>query len=193
MGFLELLLVAVGLSMDAFAVAVCEGLGMKKLNFRRSAAIAFFFGLFQGCMPLIGWRLGKQFERYITNVDHWIAFLLLSLIGGNMLLDALKNDNAEELSACGDALDLKELIILATATSIDALAIGVTFAFLPSSFPILSSVLIIGVITFVLSFAGTILGNIFGARYKNHAQSFGGLILIALGIKILLEHVNLML
>ena len=162
MGFLELLLVAVGLSMDAFTVSLCKGLNMRKLNLRHAGMIALFFGGFQAVMPLIGWFLGKQFAQYITNFDHWIAFALLAIVGGKMLAEGIKNKSEEDCS-CEEKLDLKELFMLAIATSIDALAVGISFAFLQVS--ILPSVALIGVITFILSFAGVNLGNRFGAKF----------------------------
>ena len=148
MGFVELLLLAIGLSMDAFAVSVCKGLCMKRLNLRQATVVALFFGGFQALMPLVGWALGTQFEQFITPVDHWIAFVLLALIGGKMLWDAFHEDD-EELSCPADGkLDLRELVMLAVATSIDALAVGITFAFLRVD--ILTSVGLIGVTTFAL-------------------------------------------
>lgn len=188
MGFAELLLIAVGLSMDAFAVSICKGLNMRKINYRHGVIIAFFFGLFQAIMPLIGWVLGKQFERYITSVDHWIAFVLLAFIGGKMLWEALRGKEQEN-SGCTSILDLKELLVLAVATSIDALAIGITFAFLKVS--ILPAVLLIGITTFFIAFLGVIIGNRFGNRFGNKAEIAGGIILILIGFKILLEHLNI--
>lgn len=189
MGFLELLLVAVGLSMDAFAVSLCKGLNMRKLNLRHAGMIALFFGGFQAAMPLIGWFLGKQFAQYITNFDHWIAFALLAIVGGKMLAEGIKN-KSEEDCGCEEKLDLKELFMLAIATSIDALAVGISFAFLQVS--ILPSVALIGVITFVLSFAGVSLGNRFGARFQNKAQIAGGVVLILIGLNILLRHLGIL-
>ena len=191
MGFAELFLIAVGLSMDAFAVSVCKGLCMKRLDMRQALVIALFFGGFQGLMPLLGWALGTQFERYITPVDHWIAFGLLALIGGKMLWDAFHEDD-EELSCPADGkLDLRELVMLAIATSIDALAVGITFAFLPGT-RIVPAVALIGSITFVFSAAGIRLGNVFGLRYKRKAEFAGGVVLILLGTKILLEHLGVL-
>ena len=163
MGFVELLLLAIGLSMDAFAVSVCKGLCMKRLNLRQATVVALFFGGFQALMPLVGWALGTQFEQFITPVDHWIAFVLLALIGGKMLWDAFHEDD-EELSCPADGkLDLRELVMLAVATSIDALAVGITFAFLRVD--ILTSVGLIGVTTFALSIVGVAVGHRFGARH----------------------------
>ena len=183
MGFVELLLLAIGLSMDAFAVSVCKGLCMKRLNLRQATVVALFFGGFQALMPL-----GTQFEQFITPVDHWIAFVLLALIGGKMLWDAFHEDD-EELSCPADGkLDLRELVMLAVATSIDALAVGITFAFLRVD--ILTSVGLIGVTTFALSIVGVAVGHRFGARYEKPATVAGGIVLILIGLKILLEHLG---
>lgn len=188
MGLLELILIAVGLSMDAFAVALCKGLNMRKLTLRNSAIIALFFGGFQGAMPLLGWALGKQFESYITSIDHWIAFALLVLIGGNMIREVFKKDD-DEMEA-EDNLNLKELLLLAIATSIDALAVGITFAFLQVS--ILPAISLIGAITFVLSLVGVVIGHKFGAKFKSKAEFAGGFVLILIGTKIILEHLGLL-
>lgn len=181
MGIVKLLFIAVSLAMDAFAVSVCKGLNMKKINYAHAAIIGGFFGVFQAVMPLIGWAVGKQFANLVTSVSHWIAFGLLLFIGGKMLIEAIKG--GEEYVP--DGLDYKELFILAVATSIDALAIGVVFAF--ENVKIVPSVLIIGAVTFVISFIGVAIGNRFGARYNKGAQIAGGVILILLGTKILLE------
>lgn len=185
MGLLELVLVAVGLSMDAFAVAICKGLGMRRTNWKHATIIAAFFGGFQALMPLIGWALGRQFERYITAVDHWIAFVLLAFIGGKMIWEALRG---EEEASCGDTLDMKELLGLAVATSIDALAVGVTFAFLQVQ--IVPSVALIGVMTFALSLVGVAIGRRFGGWLMQRAQIAGGVVLVLIGLKILLEHLG---
>lgn len=187
MGLLELFLIAVGLSMDAFAVAVCKGLCMRKMRYGQAAVIALFFGGFQGLMPFIGWILGKQFEAYITSIDHWIAFVLLGIIGANMIREALGKEEENDC-AVDDRLDLKELLLMAIATSIDALAVGITFAFLQVS--IGPAVSFIGVTTFVLAFAGVCIGKVFGAKYKSKAELLGGIILILIGLKILLEHLG---
>lgn len=187
MGILELLLVGIGLSMDAFAVSVCKGLNMKKVNKTHCLVIALFFGGFQAFMPLAGWALGKQFESYITAIDHWIAFGLLVLLGGKMIMEALKTEE-EEINKKESRLEVKELFILAIATSIDALAVGITFAFLQVR--ILPAITIIGCTTFLLSAAGVYIGNIFGSRYKSKAELAGGIILILIGVKILLEHLE---
>ena len=188
--FIELLLMGVGLAMDAFAVSVCKGLAMKKVNKKQAVVIGVFFGGFQTLMPLIGWILGKQFERYITSVDHWIAFILLGFIGGKMIVESLKKEEEEEIEKSDKPLDLKEMFILAIATSIDALAIGITFAFLGT--PIIEAIAIIGIVTFLISIGGVYVGNFFGSKYKNKAEFAGGLILVLLGIKILLEHLGIL-
>ena len=184
MGLIELFLIAVGLSMDAFAVSVCKGLAMPKCTFKKAAIVGLWFGGFQALMPAIGYILGAQFQEAIASIDHWIAFVLLALIGGNMIHEALDNDE-EEADA---SLDVKTMFLLAVATSIDALAIGITFAFLKVS--IIPAVCFIGIVTFIISFAGVKIGNVFGARYKNKAEIVGGVILILLGLKILLEHLG---
>ena len=184
MGLIELFLIAVGLSMDAFAVSVCKGLAMPKCTFKKAAIVGLWFGGFQALMPAIGYFLGAQFQETIASIDHWIAFVLLALIGGNMIHEALDNDE-EEADA---SLDVKTMFILAVATSIDALAIGITFAFLKVN--IIPAVCFIGIVTFIISFAGVKIGNVFGARYKNKAEIVGGVILILLGLKILLEHLG---
>ena len=190
MGILELLLIGIGLSMDAFAVAICQGLCMKKLNWRHAAVIALFFGGFQALMPLIGWVLGSQFAGYIQNIDHWVAFVLLVLIGGNMVREALSPEEEEVACAVESKLDYKQLFLMAVATSIDALAVGVTFAFLEVS--IVPAISIIGCTTFCLSLVGVVMGNFFGTRYKKRAELSGGIILILLGAKILLEHLGIL-
>ena len=184
MGLIELFLIAVGLSMDAFAVSVCKGLAMPKCTFKKAAIVGLWFGGFQALMPAIGYILGAQFQEAIASIDHWIAFVLLALIGGNMIHEALDNDE-EEADA---SLDVKTMFLLAVATSIDALAIGITFAFLKVS--IIPAVCFIGIVYFIISFAGVKIGNVFGARYKNKAEIVGGVILILLGLKILLEHLG---
>lgn len=185
MSIWEVFLVAVGLSMDAFAVAVCKGLKMPKINKKQTALIALFFGGFQALMPLIGYFLGKQFEEYIVSVDHWITFVLLGFIGGKMIYESFKKDEEEE----DKPFNIKELFVLAIATSIDALAVGITFAFLQVN--IAMSVSMIGVITFILSAIGVLIGHKFGEKYKSKAEFAGGLILILIGLKILLEHLEI--
>ena len=189
MGFVELFLIGVGLSMDAFAVAVCKGLAMRRIRWDHTAVIALAFGGFQALMPFLGWLLGSQFAGYIQNIDHWVAFVLLALIGGNMVREALSPDEEEKACAVDQKLDYKQLLLMAIATSIDALAVGVTFAFLEVS--ILPAISIIGCTTFVLSIVGVAVGNFFGARYKKRAELSGGIILILLGAKILLEHLGI--
>lgn len=188
MGIIELILIAAGLSMDAFAVSICKGLNMTKINYRHSLVIALFFGAFQALMPLLGWLLGTQLADYISAIDHWVAFFLLLFIGGKMLLDALKG--GDEDADCADVLNLRELFILAIATSIDALAVGITFALLPDT-NIALSVALIGVITFALSFLGVVIGNKFGSKYEKKAELAGGIILVLIGVKILLEHLGI--
>lgn len=190
MSYCEILVIGVGLSMDAFAVAVCKGLNMRKLNLKQGTVIALFFGVFQAGMPLLGWLLGKQFQQYITKVDHWIVFILLTLIGGNMIREAIKGEEECEDIGADEALDIKELTILAIATSIDALAIGITFAFLQVN--IVPAVTLIGVITFVIALTGVVIGNYFGVKYKEKAEFAGGIILVLMGIKILLEHLGIL-
>lgn len=187
MGFFELFLIAVGLSMDAFAVSICKGLKMQRFNVRHAGVIALAFGGFQALMPVIGWFLGKQFESYITGIDHWIAFVLLAVIGGKMAVESFKKEE-EDSSKENEKLDVKELLVLAVATSIDALAVGITFAFLQVS--IVPAVSLIGVITFVLSALGVFIGHKFGAKFKSKAELAGGIILILIGLKILLEHLG---
>lgn len=190
MGIIELLLLAVSLSMDAFAVSVCQGLSMKAINKKKTLMIGLYFGGFQALMPLIGWALGTQFEKYITSIDHWIAFILLSIIGANMIIEAFKKDDDEVNTTNGDIINHKELLMLAIATSIDALTIGIMFAFLKVN--IVQSISIIGVCTFILSMIGVCIGNKFGAKYKNKAEFVGGLILILIGLKVLLEHLEIL-
>lgn len=186
--FIEVFLIGVGLSMDAFAVAICKGLGMTKVNRRQCLVIALFFGGFQMLMPFIGWLVGSAFADMVAALDHWIAFILLGYIGGKMVWEALHGDDEDAPEKASDPpLDLKELFLLAVATSIDALAVGVTFAF--SETPILPAICIIGVTTFVISIGGVFVGNHFGTRYEKKAAIAGGVILILIGIKILIEGV----
>ena len=196
MGFLELFLLAVGLSMDAFAVSVCKGLAMQKATFRNAAICGVWFGGFQALMPFIGYLLGAGFETYINAVAPWIAFVLLALIGGNMIREALSKDEEEDTSA---ALDVKTMFLMAVATSIDALAVGITFACVPVEIIAASqlvntlvAVCLIGVTTFVISCAGVKAGSVFGSRYKSKAEFTGGAILILIGVKILLEHLGVL-
>ena len=186
MRLLELILIALGLSMDAFAVSLGKGICMNKLNLRNAVIIALFFGGFQAVMPFLGWLLGKQFESYITAVDHWVAFSLLAFIGGKMIFEVFKKERCPE--KCGNTLDLKELLLLSVATSIDALAVGITFSFLHVA--ILPAVSLIGIITLLLSFAGVCVGCKFGIKLKSKAEFAGGAVLILIGTKILLEHLG---
>lgn len=186
MNLISLFIIAVGLSMDAFAVSICKGLAMQKITLKKALIVGLWFGGFQALMPAIGYLLGSQFETYITSIDHWIAFVLLSIIGGNMIKEALSKDD----ESANASLAFKEMLVLALATSIDALAVGVTFAFLKVQ--IIPAVLFIGIITFILSAIGVKVGSIFGSRYKSKAELFGGIILIVMGIKILLEHLGIL-
>ena len=190
MGFFEIFMIGVGLSMDAFAVAICKGLNMHRLDQAQTLVIALFFGGFQALMPFLGWLLGRQFEAYITSFDHWIAFALLTFIGGRMIWEVVrKKEDAPNSASCGQKLDIKELLILAIATSIDALAVGISFAFLQVR--IVAAITLIGCTTFVLSAAGVCVGPKFGAKYEDKATLAGGIILILIGVKILLEHLGL--
>ena len=189
--FFTLLLMGAGLSMDAFAVSICKGLSMRKVNKKQCLVIGLFFGGFQALMPFIGWVLGSQFEQYITSIDHWIAFILLGFIGGKMVVEAIREkDEAVEVGEMDPPLDFKEMFILAIATSIDALAVGITFAFL--QVPIVEAISVIGITTFVISVIGVYVGNFFGNRYKKKAELAGGMILILIGVKILLEHLGIL-
>ena len=188
MSIIEIVLIGVGLAMDAFAVSICKGLAMRKMNYRQAIIIAGFFGVFQALMPALGYLLGTTFANKIAIIDHWIAFILLALIGLNMIKESRETDECE---TCQDeSLDLKELLMMGIATSIDALAVGITFAFLKVE--ILQATLIIGITTFVLSLIGVVIGNMFGSRFKSKAELTGGCILILIGLKILLEHLNLL-
>ena len=182
MSYLELFVIAVGLSMDAFAVSICKGLSVRRLKPRHNLICGLYFGGFQALMPVIGWLLGRQFESLIKSIDHWIAFALLVLIGANMIREAVKNEE-ENLN---DSFSPKTMLPLAVATSIDALAVGVTFAFLDVS--IVPAVSMIGATTFILSAVGVKIGNVCGAKYKSKAELVGGIVLIAMGVKILIEH-----
>ena len=185
MSLLSLFIIAIGLAMDAFAVSICNGLAMQKVSFKKAGIVGLWFGGFQALMPFVGYLLGSQFEQYITAFDHWIAFALLLLIGGSMIREALSKQ--EE---CANAsLDIKSMLLLAVATSIDALAVGVTFAFLQVE--IIPAIAFIGVITFVLSTLGVKVGNVFGVKYKSKAELAGGVILIFMGFQILFEHLGI--
>mgnify|MGYP005954084841 CR=1 FL=1 len=186
MGLWELFLVAVGLSMDAFAVAICKGLAMDKVTLKRAAVVGLWFGGFQGLMPLLGWLLGSRFAAYITAVDHWIAFALLVLLGINMIREARCPDE-EDTNA---SLAFRAMLPMAVATSIDALAVGVSFAFLQT--PIFQAVAVIGLTTFCFGVAGVKIGRLFGVKYETKAELMGGIILILIGSKILLEHLGIL-
>lgn len=191
MGIIELLFLSVGLAMDAFAVSICKGLNMTKINYKNAGIIALFFGVFQAGMPVIGYALGTRFAKYIESFDHWVAFGLLAFIGGQMIYEAVKGEEDDEDSDDdGDSLDIKQLFILAIATSIDALAVGITFALL-DGMSIWFSVAMIGVVTFIISFFGVIIGNSFGNKYERKAELAGGVILVLIGLKILLEHMGI--
>lgn len=186
MGLIELFFIAVGLSMDAFAVSICKGLACREQNLRHNLLAGLYFGGFQGLMPAIGWLLGVRFSAAITSIDHWIAFVLLGLIGANMIRESREQDE-ENLS---DSFSFGAMLPLAVATSIDALAVGVTFAFLQVS--ILPAVCFIGATTFILSCIGIRIGHVFGLKYKSRAELFGGAVLILMGTKILLEHLGVL-
>ena len=190
MGFVELLLLAVGLSMDAFAVSICKGLAMKRSTLRVELTCGVWFGGFQALMPLIGFFLGNLFAGAIEAVDHWVACLLLVIIGVNMLKEAFGQD--EECDSCGSAdLGVKTMFVMAVATSIDALAVGISLA-MAGDVNILQAVILIGICTCLLSMAGVKIGSIFGSRFEKKAQLAGGIILILLGVKILLEHLGIL-
>ena len=189
--FIELFLLGIGLAMDAFAVSVCKGLGMRRLNKKQTLIIGLYFGGFQALMPFVGWLLGSQFEKYITSIDHWIAFILLGIIGGKMIVESVKPDKEDdEVKEMDAPLDLKEMFVLAVATSIDALAVGITFAFL--DYPIVEAITIIGISTFFISIGGVYVGNFFGNKYEKKAEFAGGLILVLLGVRILLTHLGIL-
>ena len=185
MSFVEILLIGIGLSMDAFSVSVCKGLATKKFSWKMALICGLWFGIFQALMPLIGYLLGVQFEQFITSIDHWIAFGLLFLIGANMIREALSRKEDESADS---SLGFKTMLLLAVATSIDALAVGVSFACIQVK--IWSSVLIIGVTTFLFSVLGVKIGNVFGSKFERSAGIVGGIILILIGLKILLEHLG---
>ncbi len=187
MTLLEIFLVAIGLSMDAFAVAICKGLAMPTVNKKQTLLIGAYFGVFQALMPLTGWLLGSQFARHVTKMAPWIAFVLLAWIGGNMIRESLSKKEEDEEPEPVE-LRHKELFILAVATSIDALAVGVSFSMVELAIPIGAAAALIGCTTFAISVGGVFVGHIFGARYKNRAEFVGGAILLLIGVKILLEH-----
>ena len=187
MKLFELFLIALGLSMDAFAVAICKGLSVQKLQVKHMVLVGAYFGVFQAVMPLIGYFLGSQFQSYIVSVDHWIAFVLLTIIGINMLREGFSKEKEKEDASFSP----RTMFLLAVATSIDALAVGITFALLPGV-NIAAAVALIGGTTFILSVLGLKAGNIFGAKYKSRAEIAGGVILILIGLKILLEHLEVL-
>lgn len=189
MNFIELLIIAIGLSMDAFAVSIGKGLSLKKIKLSHALKVGLWFGGFQALMPLIGYLLGSTFAEAVSAFDHWVAFILLSLIGGNMIKESLEKDD-DNACDCNkknkNGFGLTTMFTLAVATSIDALAIGVTFAFFKVA--IIPAIITIGITTFIFSVSGLKIGNIFGCKYKSHAELFGGAILILIGLKILIEH-----
>lgn len=185
MSIIDLFILAVGLSMDAMAVSICKGLSVQKLKFHHALITGLYFGGFQAAMPLLGYFLGRQFSSYIESIDHWIAFILLALIGGNMIKESFGKEEECNCSFCP-----KAMIPMAIATSIDALAVGVTFAFLNVS--IIPAVSLIGVITFSLSAVGVYIGHLFGSRFKAKAERIGGIVLILMGLRILLEHLEIL-
>ena len=182
MGIIELILLSIGLGMDAFAVSVCKGISMKKMNWKKACIIGLYFGGFQA---VIGYFFGSSFESIITNIDHWIAFILLAIIGAKMIQEAFQKEEEEY----NEDISVKTMIVLSIATSIDALAVGITFAFLKEN--LLLAITLIGTITFILSVIGTKIGNRFGDKYKSKAELAGGIILIIIGLKILLEHIGI--
>lgn len=186
MSFAEMLLMALGLAMDAVAVAICKGLSMDRVSLKNAVIVGAWFGGFQAAMPLAGYLLGEQFEAYIRSISEWIAFILLAAIGINMIREAFGKKGGEDRGGTDCSLSFKAMFLMAVATSIDALAVGITFAFLEVD--ILTAVLTIGVLTFLLSMAGVKIGSVFGARFQSAAEVFGGAILCLLGVKILLEH-----
>lgn len=185
MGFADIFLIGVALSMDAFAVSICKGLSVQKVQLEHMLIAGLYFGAFQALMPLIGFLLGFKLEDFIRSIDHWIAFVLLAIIGGNMIKEALSNDEEEHDASFA----FKAMLPLAVATSIDALAVGISFAFL--GVDIVPAALLIGITTFVLSAVGVYVGNAFGAKYKSKAELVGGVVLILIGLKILLEHLGI--
>lgn len=185
MSIIEIVLIGISLAMDAFAVSICKGLSVKKMSYKNAFLCGIYFGLFQAVMPLLGFFLGSSFKNIVEKIDHWIAFALLLLIGLNMIKEAF----SKEENIKNDDMSFKTMILLAIATSIDALAVGITFSFLEVN--VLLAITIIGIITFAISFAGVKIGNAFGSKYENKSKIFGGLVLILIGLKILLEHLNI--
>ena len=186
LGIIELVVLSIGLAMDAFAVSICKGLSMKKMNWKNAVIVGLYFGIFQALMPLLGYILGMNFQNKIASIDHWVAFILLGIIGINMIKESLSKEN----DISNDSVKFKDMIILAIATSIDALAVGITFAFLKVSIYI--PIACIGIITFIMSFIGVQIGTKFGNKFNNKAETVGGIILILMGFKILLEHLRIL-
>lgn len=186
MKILDIFFIGISLAMDAFAVSICKGLAIKKINTKKCIKIGTYFGLFQALMPLIGYFIGNFFDELVVNYDHWIAFILLSVLGANMIIESINEKDDDEKN---EKLDFKTMILLSIATSIDALAVGITFSFLDVNIIMSSS--IIGVVTFILCIIGVIIGNKIGNKLSKKASIFGGVVLIALGVKILLEHLNI--
>ena len=191
MSVFDIFLMGIGLAMDAFAVSICKGLCMKKFSSTQASVIALFFGGFQALMPFLGFYLGRFFESYITEFDHWIAFLLLAYIGGKMLYDTLTSGEEEIVCPVDGRLNFKELTLLAIATSIDALAVGITLSFYKTT-NIFADIAIIGVTTFAIAFGGVAIGHKFGTKFKKKAEVCGGVILVLIGLKILLEGLGIM-
>lgn len=192
MSLIGIFLIGVGLSMDAFAVAITKGIPMKKLSIKNAVKIGGFFGFFQALMPLIGWLVGVRFSEYVQRFDHWIAFILLASIGGKMIYEAYKKEDecaVDVVSEAEEALNYKELFLLAIATSIDALAVGVSFAFLQVE--IIKSVILIGITTFAISYTGVVMGRRLGCLFQKKAEIFGGITLTLIGLKILFEHTGI--
>ena len=185
MSILEVIGIGIGLAMDAFAVSICKGLSMKKIDWKKGIIIALYFGFFQGLMPVVGYLLGISFSDIVSSIDHWIAFILLSIIGFSMIKESFD----DEIEKRNDKIDFKTMIVLSVATSIDALAVGITFAFLKTS--IIIPVILISIITFIISLIGVKIGNKFGDKFQNKAELLGGIILILIGIKILVEHLEI--
>ena len=186
MNGLEILLVSIGVAMDAFAVSICKGLSMKAMNWKKAIIIALYFGVFQALMPAIGYLLGATFQELVTKVDHWIAFALLTFIGVNMLKEAFAKDKDTH----SESIEFKAMVILAIATSIDALAVGITFAFLKVN--LILATIMIGIVTFLICVIGVKIGNKFGDKYERKSEAVGGFILILMGTKILLEHIGIL-
>lgn len=187
MSLVELFIIAVSLSMDAFAVAVCKGLSMQRINIKKALVVGLYFGIFQAGMPLIGYFLGTQFADKIVAYDHWLAFALLAVIGGKMIFESMEK-NVCDYDEDYESLSLKKMLPFALATSIDALAVGISFAFLKVT--IVPAVILIGIITLAISMIGTRLGSVFGVKYKSQAELVGGIVLVLMGVKILLDHLN---